>query len=53
MAGESKPELFNLVDDLGEKNNLAAEQPDRVEAMIEAHKAWLKEMRKGVEKVSG
>lgn len=53
MNGKGRPELYNLKDDLGEKNNLAAEQPDRVKKMAEAHDAWLAEMRKGVKKVSG
>ncbi|MEM9345182.1 MAG: sulfatase-like hydrolase/transferase [Planctomycetota bacterium] len=53
MRGKNKPELYNLDEDLGEKNDLAAEQPDRVKAMVQAHQAWLEEMRKGVEKVSG
>lgn len=30
-----KPQLFNLAEDLAETKNLAAEQPDRVAAMIE------------------
>ena len=53
MNGENKPELYNLTEDLAEKTDLAAQHPDRVKAMREAHEAWLKEMRQGVEKVSG
>ena len=32
IAG-TKPELYNLADDIGETKNLAAEQPERVVAM--------------------
>ena len=53
MNGNSKPELYNLKDDLGEQNNLADQAPERVKQMRAAHEAWLTEMRKGVEKVSG
>lgn len=53
MNGKETPELYNLKDDLGEKNNLADQDPERVKQMREAHEAWLKEMREGVEKVSG
>ena len=53
MNDKKKPELYNLEDDLGEKNNLAEQQPERVKQMREAHEAWLKEMREGVDKVSG
>lgn len=53
MNGKDKPELYNLKDDLGEKNNLAKQQPERVKQMREAHKVWLKEVRKDVPKVSG
>lgn len=53
MNGNSKPELYNLKDDLGEQNNLADQVPERVKQMRAAHEAWLTEMRMGVEKVSG
>lgn len=33
-------ELYNVVDDAGETNNLAAEFPDRVELMTEQYDAW-------------
>ncbi|MBX2850201.1 MAG: sulfatase [Phycisphaeraceae bacterium] len=53
MNASTKPELYNLNEDLGEKNNLADQHPERVQQMDEAHNAWLKEMREGVERVSG
>ncbi len=53
IRGKNRPELYNLNEDLGEKNDLAAKHPERVEDMVEAHKAWLAEMRDGVKKVSG
>ena len=53
MKGNKDLELYNLKDDLGEKNDLAQQQPERVKTMREAHEAWLKQMREGVEKVSG
>jgi arylsulfatase A-like enzyme len=37
-------ELFNLNDDLGEKNNLAASHPEKVRELHEMLKAWHKEM---------
>jgi arylsulfatase A-like enzyme len=36
----NKPELYNLKDDLSEKNNLAAEHPDKVKELMARHKAW-------------
>lgn len=53
MNGNMKPELYNLKSDIGEKSDLADQHPERVQQMRESHNAWLKEMRKGVEKVSG
>jgi arylsulfatase A-like enzyme len=41
MAHQGKPMLFNLVRDLGETNNLADEEPERLQAMLklaEAHR---------------
>lgn len=52
MNGKDKPELYNLKDDLGEQNDLAGQQPERVEAMQQAHQAWLEETREGVKPVS-
>jgi len=53
VRGDNPPELYNLEEDLGEKTDLADEQPERVKQMKAAHEAWLKEMRAGVDKVSG
>ncbi len=38
-------ELYNLREDLGEANNLAAKSPDRVKAMHAALKAWRKDVQ--------
>ncbi|MGB0581196.1 MAG: sulfatase-like hydrolase/transferase [Limisphaerales bacterium] len=35
-------QLFNLVKDLGEKNNLAGKQPDRVKELAGTYQAWQK-----------
>lgn len=53
MDGRKKPELFNLKHALGEQNDLASEHPERVRQMQAAHEAWLKEVRKDAQKVSG
>ena len=34
-------ELYHLQDDLGERHNLAAEQPQQVEVLVEELDAWL------------
>jgi arylsulfatase A-like enzyme len=39
-----KPELYNLKDDLGEKNDLAAAQPEKVKELHEKMLAWRKEI---------
>jgi arylsulfatase A-like enzyme len=39
-----KRELYNLTDDLGEKNDLAAAQPERAKALHEKLLAWRKEV---------
>lgn len=41
---QEQPELFNLSDDLGEMKNLAAQQPERVKAMLAELQAWQKEV---------
>jgi arylsulfatase A-like enzyme len=41
------PALFNLVDDLGEKNNLARQHPERVKKMLENLEAWKKDVAAG------
>lgn len=38
------PGLYNLDDDIGEQNNLAAENPDRVRAMLAAIEVWKKDV---------
>jgi arylsulfatase A len=42
-----EPALFNLADDLGEQNDLATKQPDRVKAMQAALRAWEKDVATG------
>ena len=37
-------ELYNIVQDLGEKNNVAAQQPEKVKALHEKLIAWRKEV---------
>lgn len=39
-AGTAKPMLFDLESDIGEKNDLAATQPDRVKTLAAALAAW-------------
>ncbi|MFP6667984.1 MAG: sulfatase-like hydrolase/transferase, partial [Pirellulales bacterium] len=41
------PALFNLADDLGEKNNVAARHPKRVNQMLAALKAWKSDVAAG------
>lgn len=53
IKGNEKPELYHLAEDLGEQKNLADQQPGRVQHMREAHEAWLNDVRKDVNKVSG
>jgi arylsulfatase A-like enzyme len=43
-GGNAKPSLFDLSRDLGETRDLAAEHPDRVEAMTNAIDAWSAEV---------
>jgi hypothetical protein len=38
--GKESPELYNLVEDIGEKTDLAAKQPDKVKELQAAHDAW-------------
>ena len=38
--GQKQPGLFDLSQDLAEKNDLAKEQPQRLETMLRALKAW-------------
>jgi arylsulfatase A-like enzyme len=41
---DSTLELYNITQDIGEKNNLASQQPDRVKALHERLMAWRKEV---------
>jgi arylsulfatase A-like enzyme len=38
--GDGKEMLFNLADDIGEKNDLAAKHPDKLKELRDAYKAW-------------
>jgi arylsulfatase A-like enzyme len=41
---DKRVELYNLKEDLGEQNNLAAQMPDKVEALRNRLHAWQKEV---------
>lgn len=41
---QEQPELFNLREDLSETKNLAAQEPERVAAMLAKLKAWQKDV---------
>lgn len=43
-GGSAEPALFNLSSDLGEKDDLAAKHPDRVQSMLKALKTWQAEV---------
>ncbi len=43
-SDSAKFELYNIDVDLGESNNLAAQEPDRLEKMKEEYLAWFKEV---------
>jgi hypothetical protein len=43
-----KWELYNLTDDAGERNNLLAQQSDRVESMKARLEAWLKSVARSL-----
>jgi arylsulfatase A-like enzyme len=49
LSGKEQPtaELFDLSKDLGEAENLATKQPDRLEKMKNAYFAWLKDVESG------
>jgi len=42
---DGRLELYNLTSDIGEKQNLAQEQPDKAKAMLAQLQAWRKEVR--------
>lgn len=44
LQGESAPELYDLEQDEAEANNLAARDPERVQAMKTAYRAWFEQM---------
>ena len=41
---DGRVHLYNLKEDIGEKNDLAAKMPDKVKAMREKLHAWYKEV---------
>jgi hypothetical protein len=41
---EGVEELFNLAEDLGETNNLAAERPDKLRELTQAFNEWSAQM---------
>ena len=45
--GGDKLDLYNLQDDLGEKNNLAETQMERVESMLASLETWKKDVANG------
>lgn len=51
-GAESQPELYNLQEDIGEKNNVAGDHPVLVEKLHSALEKWKTEVSKGVKKVS-
>lgn len=50
--GDNAPELYNLIEDPGQSNNLAQESPEEVEHLLGLHQDWLAQAREGVEPVS-
>ena len=48
VAGKEKDfiGLYNLADDIGEKNNLAEKHPEKVVGMKKAMEAWYEEVTK-------
>ena len=43
---QAAPQLFNLADDIGEKNDLAAKQPEKVKELQAAYDAWNAQLEK-------
>ena len=43
---QAAPQLFNLADDIGEKNDLAAKQPEKVKDLQAAYDAWNAQLEK-------
>jgi len=52
MPSGQAPELYNLASDLGENNNVADQEIERMTRMLAAHARWEVTVRKGVDKVS-
>ncbi|UMB61772.1 sulfatase-like hydrolase/transferase [Lutibacter sp. A80] len=48
----SKMELYNLSNDLKERNNLSEEKPELVEELLKKLRLWENEVTEGVEKIS-
>ena len=48
LVRAGKEQLFNLVDDIGEKNDLSAAKPEMVKAMKDEFAAWEKDVTAGV-----
>ena len=46
VRGRKPPELYNLANDLGEKNNLAKSQPDLTRNLMESLAKWEADMNK-------
>ena len=42
--GATAPALFNLATDIGEKNNLAAAQPEKLKELVARYDAWASQM---------
>jgi len=40
VLGEDPPELYNLDNDIGEKNNISDEHPELVTGMLKAYDDW-------------
>ncbi|MDC0497349.1 hypothetical protein OAN72_00075 [bacterium] len=47
FPGDEPTELYNLADDIGEKNNLAKQHPEKVQQLEKLLDAWLKETMLG------
>ncbi len=47
MMQQGTPRLFNLADDLAEKNDVAAQYPDRVKTLVAAWQQWKKAVATG------
>jgi len=52
IGGKESVELFNLSDDVSEKNDLSAQKPELVKQLKQKLESWQKEVTKGVPVVS-